>query len=143
MCNKARGSRNRSITEHRKETNSIAPSFTVDLVVVRRAQEPGQQLGFQYHGHYRISPIYSPLVYGLTTLRWGKMVHPPRFPDHVTRVHPLLTHSWGKSWILQSEPRRIRTFCPMRRSPTQANEFTRTCLTSRLVLCSCTGAKTT
>ena len=66
--------RERAIAVHNKATNIITPSFAVgDFVLVRRANDRGHKLRFRWLGPCRITSVHSPLVYGITPLRGGKV----------------------------------------------------------------------
>ena len=65
--------REKSIAVHNKATNIIHPSFVVgDFVLVRRANDQRHKQRFRWFRQYRITAVYSPLVYGLSSLRSGK-----------------------------------------------------------------------
>lgn len=61
--------RARQIRKHNRETNLVAPNFTVgDFVLVRRAQDKGHKLNFRWLGPRRITKAISELVYEVTKL---------------------------------------------------------------------------
>ena len=66
--------RERAIAAHNKATNIISPFFTVgDFVLVRRAVDRGHKLQFRRSGPSRVTSVHGDLVYGVTSLRGGKI----------------------------------------------------------------------
>ena len=65
--------REKAIAAHDKATNIIHPSFVVgDFVLVRRTNDRGHKLSFRWFGRCLITAVYSPLVYGISSLCSGK-----------------------------------------------------------------------
>ena len=65
--------REKAIALHNKATNIVSPTFVIgDFVLVRRSNDRGHKLRFKWYGPCRITAIYSPLVYGVTSLLGSK-----------------------------------------------------------------------
>lgn len=66
-------SRARAVASHNTPTKIFSPSFSIgDFVPVRRANVRGHMLRFGWFGPFRITSLYSQLVYGVTPLCGGQ-----------------------------------------------------------------------
>lgn len=66
--------RDRAKEAHNRATTVRTPSFSIgDFVLVRRATDRGHKRQLNWCGTRQIPAVYSPLVYGVTSLQGGKL----------------------------------------------------------------------